>query len=415
MPTRRRLRSVPQPSSLVTSYVSDPWDPFDDEPLDPHEFPTDLEFQASWPTGVFILAMLSTAERDPIPAGVLQGLRDLAARHLHGPLDALTQRVLAEDEPSIRALGRETAELRLAAARAVSDERARERRVANAQQSVDRDGEHRWTVYLDAVSAVRRFASHAGVRSGDLPDDPTARLRVSQDNSVARRVLSPEEMAAVWEAAATFADPELACLVLDLVRETAARRQSVIDLRLDDICWGSSCLWLHTKGDQVVRQVASQDLLERVAVRAISQGWAGVGGAYPSRAPRWAADGPRAALRRADGSPLTRRWFDQLHNHIDRRVRLEGGTRFTVHYLRHTSVAQVDRIAGRDAASQFAGHSIRGFGRTGPAATSIYIRFTLDESKRLFTAMFPKTPPGAVDPPLLAEKMAWLDERGLER
>ena len=104
MPTRRRLRSVPQPSSLVTSYVSDPWDPFDDEPLDPHEFPTDLEFQASWPTGVFILAMLSTAERDPIPAGVLQGLRDLAARHLHGPLDALTQRVLAEDEPSIRAL-----------------------------------------------------------------------------------------------------------------------------------------------------------------------------------------------------------------------------------------------------------------------------------------------------------------------
>ena len=112
---------------------------------------------------------------------------------------------------------------------------------------------------------------------------------------------------------------------------------------------------------------------------------------------------------------MTRRWFDQLHNHIDRRVRLEGGTRFTVHYLRHTSVAQVDRIAGRDAASQFAGHSIRGFGRTGPAATSIYIRFTLDESKRLFTAMFPKTPPGAVDPPLLAEKMAWLDERGLER
>ena len=86
---------------------------------------------------------------------------------------------------------------------------------------------------------------------------------------VARRPLTEQEMADVWAAADDFPEAELAVLVLDLLRETGGRRQSAADLRLDDACWSASAVWLHTKGDENHLRVVSQDLLERIAVRAI--------------------------------------------------------------------------------------------------------------------------------------------------
>ena len=267
-------------------------------------------------------------------------------------------------------------------------------------------GSHRWQSYLSAVRAVRLFATRSGVRATDLPSGVTEGLGDQDRSVVARRPLTEQEMADVWAAADDFPEAELAVLVLDLLRETGGRRQSAADLRLDDACWSASAVWLHTKGDENHLRVVSQDLLERIAVRAIDAGWDGVGGAQPNERHRWQPGATaRLALRRDDGQPLTRRWFERLNDFLGRRVVLDEGEPFTLHYLRHTTLHQVKTLAGEEVAAEFAGHR-----RT---TTAQYTRPTLTEWKRLHRVMFPKTPPGPVNPVLLAEKAGWLAERGL--
>lgn len=401
-------------TAFIDAYLHHPWNPFENEIPDKETFSSSLVFQAHWPIGLFICALLASDEVSPIPAHIRQGLPDLAEFHFDTPLERLTQRLVADDEEHVRFRGRVAAEERLRLAQLVPPGREREHRIRIAEESIERDGAHRWTVYLAAIAALRLFAAHAGVRATDLPAEPTARLRVSQNNPIARRVLSPEEMESIWESAESFHDSELALLVLDLVRETGARRQSVIDLRLNDICWDSSCVWLHTKGNRMHLQVVSQDLLERIALRSLELGWSGEDRGDANRSTRWESDASRSALRREDGEPLTDRWFDGFHKFINQQIELADGKRFSLHYLRHTSIGQVEKIAGYFVAEQFAGHRAGGHGQTRGSATSIYIRWGMNENKQLFRAMFPEVLPGKVEPLVMAEKLSWLSEQGLE-
>lgn len=414
MKATQNSRAANPESAFVEAYLDQPWNPFEREIPDEEAFPSDLVFQSNWPIGLFICALLTSDKASPIPAHIRQGLPDLAEFHLLTPLDCLTQRLVTDDEANVRLRGRTVAEERLRLARLVSPGREREHRIRLAEESIERDGAHRWTVYLAAIAALRLFAAHAGVRAADLPADPTARLRVSQNNPIARRVLTPEEMGSVWKSAESFHDSELALLVLDLVRETGARRQSVIDLRLNDICWDSSCVWLHTKGNRMHLQVVSQDLLERIALRSLELGWNGEDKGDANRSSIWRSDPSKSALRRDNGEPLTDRWFDGFHNFINRQVEFADGKRFSLHYLRHTSIGQVEKIAGYFVAEQFAGHRAGGHGQTRGSATSIYIRWGMNENKQLFRAMFPEVLPGKVEPLVMAEKLSWLSEQGLE-
>ena len=409
------LRIVSDDISVVEGYLRNPWNPFVVSVLSVPEFSSELRFQPEWLIGLFILAMRDGHEngRERLPENIILGLRDLGEFHYDSSLNSLTQHSVALDELRVRTRGRSAAEDRLQRARGVDDERIRERRVHLAQASVARNGESRWQAYLAAIGAVRRFAAHAGVLSSSLPDNPTAGLHGSQQESEARRPLTESEMDQIWKAASRHRDPELSTLVLDFIRETAARRQSVIDLRLDDICWGGSAVWLNTKFGRTHRQVVSRDLMERIAIRKIRAGWNGVGGAQVGHSPLWKHDPDRSAFCRDNGAALTTRWFDSLFSLIDREVDFDEGFRFTSHYLRHTSVSQVDRIAGYAAARQFAGHRPGGRGVSRGDATSIYVRWPHKESKALFRAMFLNTPPGSVDTLELVEKYGWLTEQGL--
>lgn len=415
MTTSRRLHSIPMDDELLQVYLAQPWNPFEAELPNQEVFPSHLMFKADWPIGLFIMAMLVADRNKPLPSHIRQGLPDVAAFHFGLPLSHLTQHVLQDDEGDVRILGVVQAERRLKLAeQVINNDRERERRIGIAQASIERDGAHRWKAYLTAVLAIRRFASHAGVPTSVLPDDPTSRLRPSQGNPVARRVLTPDEMDAVWNAVASFRDSALATLVLNFVRETAARRQSVIDLRLKDVCWEDSCVWLQTKGHNVHRQVVSKHMMERIAVRALERRWDGNDKGNPRRCATWRDDSGIRAFRRDDGSPLTIRWFESLYDHIDGLVQFEDGTRFTLHYLRHTTIAQIERVAGYAPAQQFAGHRVGGSGETRGSATSIYIRWSLDDWKFLFKYLFPGTRPGRVDVQGLKEKVGWLKEEGLE-
>ena len=115
----------------------------------------------------------------------------------------------------------------------------------------------------------------------------------------------------IWWAFTTYRDPELAGLILDLLRETGTRVDSIVRLHLDEIDWHDSTVLLHTKFDRKLQTVVSGDVLTRIAMRAIRQGWDGKVAEVAD-----ISNLDRRALRRADGRPLTRRsgFFD----HIDR-------------------------------------------------------------------------------------------------
>ena len=102
-----------------------------------------------------------------------------------------------------------------------------------------------------------------------------------------------------------------------------------------------------------------------------------------------------------------------MFDHIARETAGKIEEKVTTHWFRHTTVAQVDRIAGFDAAAQWAGHRPGGHGPGRGDATGHYIRWPIDELKALFEVMFPDTPPGRVDTVVLAEKFGWLQAEGL--
>jgi integrase len=290
-------------------------------------------------------------------------------------------------------LAKERLEERIEHAEREPDDFLRQRRLARLEVSRSRNGLSRWEDYLSAVKNLRLFAESVGVRSRKLPKDPTKGLHGSADR-ISRFMLQEQDLDLVWRAARSRTDPELAWLVLNFIRETAARRGAVINLNLGDIHWSESTATLRTKGGTSPTVIVSGDTLAEIAHRAIQQGWDGKLDSRAKRTPAFAT---------SDGKRLTRRWFDGLHRHIQREIGEELPIDFTVHWLRHTTIAQVERIAGHDVAAQWAGHRVGGHGPARGNATSIYVRWTPEESKALFSRMFPKTPPRPVDPELFAE------------
>ena len=68
-------------TTFIDAYLDLPWNPFESEIPDKETFPSNLVFQAHWPIGLFICALLSSEQASPIPPHIRQGLPDLAEFH----------------------------------------------------------------------------------------------------------------------------------------------------------------------------------------------------------------------------------------------------------------------------------------------------------------------------------------------
>jgi site-specific recombinase XerD len=392
---------------IIDAFMADPWDPFDGRAaeLDPELLPEEALTDPNLTVGVFTLAALML-EPD-IRGNIMRGLRDLNDDFRDLPLKQATRRRVSTAEDRVRQLAIEAAQSRLEQAQREPDPVRRASRVQRAEVSLSRRGASRWHDYLAAVAWLSRFARDVGVLAAELPDRPTRALHAILEESEERRALEEHEIHLIWDAAAAGSDPELALLVLDFVRETAARRQAVIDLTLDDIRWDDSYVVLHTKYRRRVPIPVSRDLLERIAVRNAALGW---DGQYRTPTGEWVANPSRAAFKRENGTAITARYFDKLFDRVERAVGGKLGDRVTAHWLRHTTLTQVDRIAGRDVAAGWAGHRAGGTGAEAGNATAHYTRFSIDELKALHARMFPDTPPGGIDPAALCAKFVWLRE-----
>jgi hypothetical protein len=97
-------------------------------------------------------------------------------------------------------------------------------------------------------------------------------------------------------------------------------------------------------------------------------------------------------FHRADGGHLSDRWFDGFALRMQRQpwARDLG---VSAHWVRHTTLTDIERLAGLRVAGAYAGHADTRFGVTGS-----YTKASLDELRTAHSRLFFDQPAHAEDP-----------------
>jgi len=210
-----------------------------------------------------------------------------------------------------------------------------------------------------------RFVFNCAVKAGHLRVNPAAGLARPRRRRSLRRALSAEELAAIFDAVvATSHDPELDLLVLAFARETACRRDGILNLRLSDIQPTPSVL-LYEKFDERREIPVSAPLVS--ALRAHAQ-----------RAP-----GSEQVFHYRNGDRLTDRRFDTIFGRAGRHLPWVRSLGVSLHWIRYSTLTDVRMLCGERVAAAYAGH---GDGAAG--VTGIYTRATFAELQAAHHALF---------------------------
>jgi integrase len=171
---------------------------------------------------------------------------------------------------------------------------------------------------------------------------------------------------------ATSRDPELDLLILAFARETACRREGVLNLRVEDIQPRPSVM-LYEKFDER-REIP------------VSAGLAAALRAHASRC----ADGCSKVFHYPDGRFLTDRRFDTLFGRIGRHLPWARSLGISLHWFRYTTLTDIRMTSGERVATAYAGHGDESGGVTG-----IYTRATFDELQAAHRCLFGSSSPPA--------------------
>ena len=192
------------------------------------------------------------------------------------------------------------------------------------------------------VGALRLFFGQV-VLAGHLQVSPAAGLRRPRRPRGQRRDLEAEELAELFAAAvSTSDDPELDELILATARETAARREGVLGIELGDLDRRRAAIHLREKFRDERDAPASIELLDALAAHAAARG---------ARLPS------DRVLRYADGHPVTSRRLDGLFARVRAELAWADRLGVSLHWLRHTTLSDVERVAGPRVARAYAGHA----------------------------------------------------------
>lgn len=173
-------------------------------------------------------------------------------------------------------------------------------------------------------------------------------------------------MSAIFTAAlATSRDPELDLLILAFARETACRREGVLNAQITDLHPAPSIV-LYEKFDEQREIPLSPQLA--AALRAHAD----------DRSP-----GSHRAFHYRDGRPLTERRFDTLFRRIGEQIPWARSLGVSLHWIRYTTLTDVRLIAGERVAAAYAGQSDDAGG-----VTAIYTRATFDELQAAHRQLF---------------------------
>lgn len=200
----------------------------------------------------------------------------------------------------------------------------------------------------NCVGALRHFFARV-VEDGYRKDNPAEPIDKPRRQASHRRPLTSKELAELWDVSiSTGDDPHLDGLLHRFHLETGARRGGALALRRKDIDREQQVILLREKGETERWQPVSLTLVDALLAHADARG-----------ATRPDDQALRFKPRRGQdvGAPLTRRRYNTLAERWQRNVAWAGRQHVSVHWLRHTAVATVERLAGFGVARRFAGHT----------------------------------------------------------
>lgn len=242
-----------------------------------------------------------------------------------------------------------TSDLSKVAAKARANARRRsERRGYRGGQSAEEN----------CVAAMRRFFKVA-VDDRLVTSNPAADVPKPKRGSSKRRSLNDAELKELYAACLTTHDPSLDTLLFRFHLETGARRGGVLALTLERLDFERRSVLLCEKGETERWQPVSLTLLRLLAEHAESRGAVNSSDAVFRRNP------PEG---KTVGVPITDRHYDGLVDHWHAETKCAAKHDVTAHWLRHTAITTVERIAGFGVAQAFAGHAPNG------VTTTTYIK-----------------------------------------
>lgn len=211
-----------------------------------------------------------------------------------------------------------------------------------------------------------RFVFVCAVKAGHLRDNPAAGLARPRRRRSPRRALSADEMESVFSAVlATSRDAALDLLILAFARETACRREGILNLRQADLHPTPSVI-LYEKFDEQREIPISEALL--AALRSHVAG----------RAPNCSR-----VFHYLDGRCLTDRRFDTIFKRVDRVLPWAKSLGVSLHWIRYSTLTDVRVTSGERVATAYAGHGDQAGG-----ITAVYTRASFTELQAAHRRLF---------------------------
>lgn len=294
-----------------------------------------LETAPSAPTSIPTVA----AYRDVVYDLATPGQRRTYANHWRSLVAAYGAR-------PVNSLRKTELEVLTKAAKANAHKRSNSRSGSGAQEN--------------CVAALRHFFAKA-VDDGLLRDNPAQKLVKPKRQASHRRPLKPEELEQLWTVTVTTGnDPALDALLFRFHLETGARRGGGLALRLRDLNHKDQTVLLREKGETERWAPVSTTLLAALVEHAEDRG---------ANLPDDGVFRYKPVTGQSVGRPLTYRRYDNLYSRWQAALPWADKVHVSGHWLRHTAVAEVERLAGFGTARKFAGHTDES-----AATTLTYIR-----------------------------------------
>jgi site-specific recombinase XerD len=232
----------------------------------------------------------------------------------------------------------------------------------------------------EAFVLAARAAYTGALADGDLRDNPAADVELPARPASQRTALSCEQLRQAHLCLLAHSrDPDLDDLVYQLLRETACRRGGVIGLAVPNLAASSRTVRVIEKYGKDRWQPVSAHLVDRL---------------LGHHAERGCGASCTLVLHRTDGGHLNNKWFESFGRRVQH-LSWAAELGVTAHWLRHTTLTDIERLAGVRIAGAYAGHADNSFGVTGR-----YTKVALDELRLAHARLFFDDPADAANAPV---------------
>lgn len=218
----------------------------------------------------------------------------------------------------------------------------------------------------EAFVLAARAAYNRAIAAGLLHENPAAAVELPARPASQRGALSSEQLRQAHLCLLAHSrDAELDDLVYQLIRETACRRAGVIGLSTPNLSPAVGTLRVVEKYGKDRWQPVSAHLMDRLQAHRAVRGC-----------------GCARVLHRRDGGHLNDKWFEGFGHRIQH-LPWAKELGVTAHWLRHTTLTDIERLAGVRIAAAYAGHADARFGVTGH-----YTKVSVDEKRQAHHRLF---------------------------